>query len=226
MKYFILISLLTVSSCSLFNDALNKSVTQEKMIVRLKEDPYRMSLKDLQNKVGEFIQRSEFEGTWVFVSQPGHQSQELMARIDEVMKDGFYYKGNLYTSEPDFDLLKVFDSKARSDVFKAKYHLIEESKESFTIVYGSTIFEGKSTKEGESILNAYKLTGVIRPVSIDFDWWKIIRGKGVAAGFTAAPVDFSMSRKYQEQDKPTEISFLYWLDEARAKKLEAELSKN
>lgn len=225
-RFLLLLSLLNLSSCSLFKQAMNKSIAQEKMVLHLKENPYSLSLKELQAWVGDFLQRSDFDGTWIFVSQVGHQDQETMARIDEALKEGFYYKGNLYTSEPDFDLVAIFDAKARNDVFKAKYHLIEDSEDSFTIVYGNTVFEGKRAPEGRSILNAYKFTAVIRPVSIDFDWWKIIRGKGLGAGFKALPVDYQMSQKYQQQDKGTELSFLYWLDEARAKKLETELSSN
>lgn len=225
MKQIILSAFLFVlSSCSLFNQALNKSKAQEKMVAHLKNEPYGLSLEELKGKVGEFIQRGAFEGTWVFVSQPGHQDQHTMDQIDKTMKDGFFYKGKLYTSEADFDITALYNSKARDDVFKAKYHLIEDSKDSFTIVHGSTIYVGRSAGADRSFLDVSKLTAIYRPTGIDFDWWSVIRGKGLSATFMALPVDFQMSRKHQEQDKPTELSFLYWLDETRAKKLEAELA--
>lgn len=64
------------------------------MVIELKKNPYSLSLNQLQSKVVEYLQRSELDGTWVFVSQVGHQDQESMRQIDEAMQEGFFMRTN------------------------------------------------------------------------------------------------------------------------------------
>lgn len=227
MKILLLsIILILSSSCASLKEAFKKAAAHEKMAKQLEVMPYEMSAPDLQKKVVESITSTDItKGKWVYTANPQQGEQEKLMKVEERMNDGFIYKDKLYVSgwTPDMSLFSGDMEKFKGSVLKSSYHVIEQDTKNFTIVKGNFIYEGKEISPGKTMLRVYKLTQVVTPVSVGVDWWALLKGKGLMPSFKEEPVDFVRSRKYQVDDKTSNISMFFYIDPARAEKMEAEL---
>ncbi|MBC7714907.1 MAG: hypothetical protein H7177_16285 [Rhizobacter sp.] len=226
MKFSIILILIFItSSCSMFGDAFKKAAVHEKMVTQLDQTPYEMNLTDLQAKVVEYMGSMNLNGKWVYTANPGGNQLQRMTAINEQMEEGFVYKQNFYSStwSPDMSLFSGDMDKIKKSIFTSSYHVIENNENEFIIVKGNTIYEAHKAGVNKSSLKVYQLTDVVRPLDVNLDWWKLLRGKGLLANLSQGPVDFASSRKYQEEDKVRKISLFFFIDKERAEKMEADL---
>lgn len=219
----LMLPLLGLFGCSSIKSMYNKAEVHEKIIVKLDQEGYSMDLDKLFKKVCEFADGENVEGKWVYVSSPGFQDRQTMDKINEYMEEGFFYKGKLYATKSKIDSFFEIEKALSGKLDTGNYHILEKNKGSFLVVKGNTLFEGKSVGSNKSSIKISKLTGIIRPITIDFDWWKILEGKGLIGGFKSLPVDFEDSKKYAEKDKASELTFFFFADKDRAEKMENSL---
>lgn len=188
--------------------------------------PYEMKAPDLQKKVVESITSTDItKGKWVYTANPGSQEMAKSQAIAQEMDDGFIYKEKLYVSgwTPDMSLFSGDMEKFKKSVMHSTYHVLEQDPKGFMIVKGNLIYEAKEVAPGKTTLRVYKITKVVNPVSVGVDWWSLMKGKGLFPSFKKEPVDFVSSRKYQEDDKTSNISMFFYIDPVRAEKMEADL---
>lgn len=223
----IVLSLTFLTSCS---GLLKKSAVHDKMATQLQTDYYPYTVQELETKLSQHLENTKvFGNKLIILSDPGAASNtERQQKIKEEMEEGFTYKDQLYTSKVDFDfsMLTTDTNKIKNKILKAKYHVLEKSDNSFLIVKGDNIYEAKTAEKDpkKSSLRIYKLTNVYRPLSFNVDWWKLIKGKGLFVGAASAPIDLISSRQYQKADRMEELAVFFAIDEARANKLEEEIS--
>lgn len=224
----LLLSLVLIfsSSCASIKGAFKQAAAHEKMAKQLETMPYEMKAPDLQQKVISSITSTDItKGKWVYTANPGPQEHEKMMAIEEQMNDGFVYKEKLYVSgwTPDMSLFSGDMEKFKKSVLHSSYHVLEQDPKNFTIVKGNIIYEGKEVAPGKTTLRVYKITQVVAPTSVGVDWWSLMKGKGLFPSFKKEPVDFQKSRQYQVDDKTSNISMFFYIDPARAEKMEADL---
>ncbi len=201
----------------------------DEMKQRIDQKSYPFALSTLKTKVIERIEDNNPFGGKMISSQMTHNipKPEALQKVRELMDDGFLYKDQLYTSvvSIDFSWLTADLEKIKKNIFQAKYHVLKDEAESFTIVRGNQIYEGSVSgqSKNESNLKVYVITKAVVPLSLNIDWLNIIRGKGSFLGISDSPVDFEASRKYEIRDTTEELSFYFRVDPLEAEKLENEI---
>ncbi|MBC7429847.1 MAG: hypothetical protein H7336_14630 [Bacteriovorax sp.] len=127
------------------------------------------------------------------------------------------------TWSPDASLFSGDMEKIKKSIFTSSYHVIENNENEFIIVKGNVIYEAHKEGLNKSSLKVYQLTGVERPLEANLDWWKLLKTRGLSLNFAHGPVDFLSSRKYQQEDKVRKNSLFFFIDKAKAEKMEADL---
>ena len=221
----ILIILLLCSSCSTIGDAFRQANVHKEMTTAIDQVPYEMNLADLQGKIIEYFGSMNLNGKWISTHSTDTNSLKKKAEVQDQMEEGFMYKDKFYTSiwSVDMTVLSGDMDKIKNSIFKSSYHVLENNDKGFLIVKGGNIYEGKKIGESKSSLKVYHLTRLIRPVTINLDWWKLATGKGLFASFDSLPVDLESSRKYEQEDMVVKLSLFFFIDKEKAEKLEAEL---
>lgn len=225
-KLILILILVLSSSCSMFSDAFKKAAAHEKMVKKLDETPYEMSLKDLQGKIVEYMGSMNLNGKWVYTANPQTGGREYSIKINEMMEEGFTYKDKFYTSvwSPDMSIFSGDMEKIKKSIFTSSYHFIENNENEFIIVKGNAIYEAHNLGNNKSSLKVYELTNVVTPIDINLDWWRLLSGKGLWPSFKTLPVDLKSSReKYQQEDKVRKISLYFFIEKEKAQKMEDEL---
>lgn len=221
-------SLIFLTSCSMFKMAY----VHDEMKQKIDQKSYPFALSVLKTKVIERIVDNNPFGGKMISSQMTHNTPkpETLQKVRELMDDGFLYKEQLYTSvvSIDFSWLTSDLEKIKKNIFQAKYHILKDEAQSFTIVRGNQIYEGAVSRSSpsESTLKVFVITKAVVPLSLNIDWLNIIRGKGSFLGISESPVDFEASRKYEIRDTTEELSFYFRVDPIGAEKLESEILNN
>jgi hypothetical protein len=226
-QLFLLCFVATVSfittSCSIFTSVSKKAEVQEKMANYSESEPYPFTLPEMKAKIENSLNRRIFDGHLVLVSTPGFQDHQTMQKINDDMEEGFFYKEKFYTSTWSFSETISELTQAKDHMFRAKYHILEDSTNGFVIVKGSTIYEATKVGDEKTKLKISKLTGIIRPMNINFDWWNLIKRKGLSFSFESNPVDLEQSQKYAVLDRNQMLDFFYFVEEDKAMRMEREL---
>ena len=204
----------------------------DEMKQMIDQKPYQFSLQVLKSKVIDRIEEINPFGGKIISSQATQNTPNLetLQKVRELMDDGFIYKDQLYTStvNVDFSWLTSDLEKIKKNIFQAKYHQLQDSPQSFMIVRGNQIYEGKvsANNPNESVLKVFVITKAVIPLSFGINWLNIIRGKGPLLGISDSPVDFEASRKYEMRDTSEELAFFFRIDPIAAEKLEKEILNN
>lgn len=187
--------------------------------------PYDLNLPDLQAKIVEYMGSMNLNGKWVYTDSSNATNFKNKEAVQKKMEEGFTYKEKFYTSiwEVDMTVFSGDMEKIKNSIFKSSYHVLENNDKGFLIVKGGNVYEGKKIGEKQSSLKVYQLTKLIRPLTVNFDWWKLATGKGLFASFDNLPVDLESSRKYETEDMIVKMSLFFFIDKDRAEKMEADL---
>lgn len=226
MLKIILISTFFLSSCSL----LYKSDAQEKLYTNLSRDGYPLNLKDLQKKVDSFLSEGdEFkkDSELIILNTSGIGFSEAQDDVRDDLNDGFTYKNKLYetTQEIGWDLIKGNIDNIKDKLFKAKYHLIEDTTTKFIFVKNDRFYLGESTSNTTSKLRVFQITKAVKPTNVNLDWINLLRKKGSLLNFSEGVVDMESSMLYKVQDRIAELDLYFRFMPVQSRKQQAELLK-
>jgi hypothetical protein len=223
MKTLLHIALLTLfASCGMMKTA--KVHTQ--MGQEISRDGMNISKDELLKKLTKSFDKSDFsfDGKMVVMNSMPPVSFEREEQIRNRMEDGFTYKNKFYSTTPEFglDIFMSNTEQLKDKMFKAKFHVIENTKDQFIVVNKDQIYVGKRLTKSKTRLEIFKLKDVVQPLKLNVNWFALVN-QGALFNISNAPVDLEASMKYKYRIPVAELQTYFELLPSIANSREQEI---